>query len=62
MSTIRTKSVDGKPAVLPGEHVGSRRSVEQVSEPEPADHAALHPLGERGQIGQCRTPHSTLFQ
>jgi hypothetical protein len=28
MSAIRTQSVDGKPAVLPGEHVGSRRSVE----------------------------------
>ena len=44
LSAIRTKSVDGKPAVLPGEHV----SVEQVSEPEPADHAAPYPLGDRG--------------
>jgi hypothetical protein len=26
--------IDGKPAVLPDAHVGSRRSVEQVSEPE----------------------------
>ncbi len=42
--------VDGKPAVPPPEHVGSRRSVEQVSEPEPADHAAPYPLGDRGQI------------
>jgi len=42
--------VDGKPAVLPGDHVGSSRSVEQVSEPEPADHAAPYPLGDRGQI------------
>jgi len=50
MSEIRTKSVDGKPAILPGEHVGCRRSVEQVSEPEPADHAAPYPLGDRGQI------------
>ena len=40
-----------KPAVLSGEHVGSRRSGEQASEPEPADHAVPHPLGERGQIG-----------
>jgi len=30
LSEIRTKSVDGKPAVFPGEHVGCRRSVEQV--------------------------------
>jgi hypothetical protein len=42
--------VDGKPAVLPGEHGGSRRSVEQVSEPEPADHAAAHSLGEHGLV------------
>jgi len=40
--------VDRKPAVLLGEHVGSRRSVEQVSEPELADHAAPYPLGDRG--------------
>jgi hypothetical protein len=26
--------VDGKPAVLPGEHVGGGRGVEQASEPE----------------------------
>ena len=44
--------VDRKPAVLPGEHVGCRSSVKQMSEPEPADHAAADPLGERGQIGQ----------
>ena len=31
--------VDGKPAVLPGEPVGCGSGVEQVSEPEPADHA-----------------------
>ena len=43
--------VDGKPAVLPGEHVGGGSGVEQASEPEPADHAAAHPLCERGQIG-----------
>ena len=42
--------IDGKPAVLPGEHGGSRRSVEQVSEPEPADHAAAYSLGEHGQV------------
>jgi hypothetical protein len=43
--------VDGNPAVLPDEHVGGGRGVEQASEPEPADHAAADPLGERGQIG-----------
>ena len=48
--------VDGKPAVLPGEHVGCRRSVEQVSEPEPADHAAAYPLGDRGQISLSDWP------
>jgi hypothetical protein len=32
--------VDGKPAVLPGNHVGGGRGVEEASEPEPADHAA----------------------
>ena len=47
---IRTKSVDGKPTVLPGEHVGGGRGVEQASESEPPDHAATHPLGERGQV------------
>ena len=51
MSVIRTKSVDRKPAILPGEHLGGGRGVEEVSEPEPADHAAPYPLGERGQIG-----------
>ena len=43
--------VHRKPAVLPGEHVGGRSGVEQVSEPKPADHAAAHPLGERRQVG-----------
>jgi hypothetical protein len=47
---IRTKSVDGKPAVLPGEHVGGGRGVEQPLHAEPPDHAATHPLGERGQV------------
>jgi hypothetical protein len=42
--------VYGKPAVLPGEHVGSRRSVEHMSEPELADHAAPYPLGARDQM------------
>jgi len=37
MSEICTKSVDGKPAVLPCEYVGCRSGVEQASEPEPAD-------------------------
>jgi len=43
--------IDRKPAVLPGEHVGGGRVVDEASEPEPPDHAAAHPLGERGQIG-----------
>jgi len=47
---IRTKSIDGKPAVLPGEHVGGGRGVEQPLHAEPPDHAATHPLGERGQV------------
>jgi hypothetical protein len=40
-----------RPQLLPGEHLGGSRGVEQASEPEPADHAATDPLGERGQIG-----------
>ena len=48
--------IDGKPAVLPGEHVGGGRGVEQASEPEPADHAAAHPLGERSQISRGDWP------
>jgi hypothetical protein len=42
--------VYGKPAVLQGKHGGNPRSVEQVSEPKPADHAAPYPLGERDQM------------
>jgi len=42
--------VDRKPAVLPGEHVGGGRGVEQTLTPEPADHAAADPFGERGQV------------
>ncbi len=41
--------IDREPAVLPGNHVGGGGG-EQASEPEPADHAAAHPLGERGQV------------
>jgi len=48
--------IDGKPAVLPGEHVGGRSSVEQARKPEPPDHAATQPLGERGQIGRGKRP------
>ena len=36
----RFSRVDGKPIVLPGEHVGGGSDIEQASEPEPADHAA----------------------
>jgi hypothetical protein len=48
--------VDGKPAVLPGEHVGGGRGVEEARPPEPADHAAAHPLCKRGQIGRSDWP------
>jgi hypothetical protein len=48
--------IDGKPAVLPSEHVGGGRGVEQASESEPADHAAADPLGEGGQIGRGDRP------
>jgi hypothetical protein len=44
--------IDGKPAVLPGEHVGGGRGVEQACTSEPPDHAAADPLGECGQIGR----------
>ena len=48
--------VYGKPAVLPGEPIGSRRSVEQVSEPKSADHAAPYPLVERDQMRPGAVP------
>jgi hypothetical protein len=48
--------VDREPTVLPGEHVGGGRGVKQASEPEPADHAAAHPLGKCGQIGLVDRP------
>jgi hypothetical protein len=43
--------IDRKPAVVPGEHLGGGRGVEQPLHAEPPDHAAAHPLGARGQIG-----------
>jgi hypothetical protein len=43
--------VHREPAVLPGEHVGGGRGVEQAGKPEPADHPTTHSLCERGQIG-----------
>jgi hypothetical protein len=48
--------IDGKPAVLPGEHVGGGVDVEQALHAEPPNHTAPHPLGERGQIGLFRSP------
>jgi hypothetical protein len=53
---IRTKSVDREPTVIPGEHVGGGRGVEEASEPDPADHAAPDPLGECGQIAWGKRP------
>ena len=56
MSAIRTlASIENPvfsqaPGVLPGEHVGSGRGVEQPLHAEPPDHAAADPLGERGQV------------
>ena len=43
--------IDGKPAVLPGEHVGGGRGVEEALHAEPPDQAAADPLGGCGQIG-----------
>ena len=48
--------IDRKPAVHPGEHAGGGRRVQEARTPEPADHAATHPLGERGQIGLVDWP------
>jgi len=48
--------VDRKPAVLPGEHVGGGRGVEQPLTPEPADHAAADPFGEPGEVALGERP------
>jgi hypothetical protein len=53
--------VDGKPAVLPAEHLGSRSSIEQARASEPADHSAPHPLGDRGQISLVDRVGGRLF-
>ena len=45
--------VDGKPAVLPGKHVGGRLGVEEARASEPADQAAADLLGDRCEIGLC---------
>ena len=37
--------------------LGGGSGVEQAVEPQPADHAAPHPLGERGQISLGDRPH-----
>ena len=49
--------IDRKPVVSPGEHVGGGSGVEEVPPLEPADHAATHPLVERGQIDLSDRPH-----
>lgn len=56
MSVIRTKSVDGKPAVLPGEHVGGRVRIEKPLPLEESDHAAADPFGERGEVALGERP------
>ena len=43
--------IDGKPAVLPGEHVGGGLGVDEAPPSEPADESAAHLLGELGEIG-----------
>ncbi len=42
--------VSGTSAVLPGAHVGGGMRIEEPLPPEPADHPAANPLGERGQV------------
>jgi len=48
--------IDWKPAGLAREHVGGGSGVEQPSEPEPADDAAAHPFGDRGQMDLSDRP------
>jgi hypothetical protein len=44
--------VDGKPAVLPGEHVARCIGVDESPPPKPADEPASHALGERRDVGR----------
>jgi hypothetical protein len=44
LSVIRTKSGDREPTVLPGEHVGGGRGVEEASEPEESGSRVAHDL------------------
>jgi hypothetical protein len=50
------QSIDGKPTVISGEHVGGGSGANEAREPEPADHAAAHPLGECGQVCGGNSP------
>jgi hypothetical protein len=43
--------VDGKPAVLPVEHVGGGLGVDESPPPEPPEKPAAHLLGELHEIG-----------
>ena len=45
--------VDGKPAALPGEHVGGGRGVEPAAAAEPADYPPADTLGDGREI-VCR--------
>jgi hypothetical protein len=48
--------VDGKPTVLPSEHVGGGMCVEEPLPAEPADHSAADPFGERGEVALGERP------
>ncbi len=48
--------VDGKPTVLPGEHVGGGVRIEKPLPLEESDHAAADPFGERGEVALGERP------
>ncbi len=48
--------VDRKPTVLPGEHVGRGMRIEKPLAPEPTDHAAADPFGERCKVALGERP------
>ena len=54
--------VDGKPTVLPGEHVGGRVRIEKPLPLEESDHAAADPFGERGEVALGERPKKVCVQ